>query len=409
MRRMKKALRVLGLLVLGGAVLVGGFAAYVAWSGIPRYAQQKPPVAVHATPEKLARGKRLATMLCADCHLDAATGGFTGHVMADAPHEFGPICSKNITGDRDKGIGAWSDGELAYFLRTGVDRNGQYVPPYMVKLPLLADDDMESLLVFLRSDDPWVRPRPVDPPSRTRPSFLTKLLSHVAFKPLPYPERPIGLPPAGDAVASGRYLSNTLGCFSCHAPDFKTIDDLEPEKTPGYMSGGNRLLDMSGQPVLSANLTPHPTAGIGAWSAADFDRALRTGVRPDGRRLRFPMRMLPELTAEESGALYAYLRTVPPIDKPVLRPAPTVAETASSGERIYTQYGCASCHGTTGIGVADLRHAAEHYPDDRDLIAWIKNPASNRPGVKMPSWEGVIPEQDFPALVAYVKELGRHP
>jgi mono/diheme cytochrome c family protein len=82
------------------------------------------------------------------------------------------------------------------------------------------------------------------------------------------------------------------------------------------------------------------------------------------------------------------------------------AASASEGERIYTQAGCASCHGKTGVGVADLRKAAEHYPDDARLIAWIKNPEAIKPGVKMPAWEGVIPEKDFPPLIAYVKELG---
>lgn len=406
---MRKVLRVLGLLVLLVVVAVGAFAAYVAATGIPRYAPGHVTLTAQPTPERLARGRKLASLLCASCHLDPGTGRFTGHHQADAPPAFGPIYSRNITQDREKGIGAWSDGEIAYLLRTGIDRTGQYIPPYMIKLPLLSDEDLASLIAFLRSDDPWVQAAHVDPPGRTQPSFLTKFLSHVAFKPLPYPAAPIATPAEDDAVAYGKYLSSNLGCFACHSADFKKMNELEPEKSVGYMGGGNALLDMAGQTVLTANLTPDPEAGIGRWTADDFDRALREGVRPDGDRLRYPMSMMPELSRADTAAIYAYLRTLPPNGNRVARPARSAAPSASEGERLYTQYGCAGCHGTTGVGTADLRHAAEHYPNDADLIAWIKNPAAIKPGVKMPSWEGVIPEQDFPALVAYVKQLGVKP
>jgi len=55
---------------------------------------------------------------------------------------------------------------------------------------------------------------------------------------------------------------------------------------------------------------------------------------------------------------------------------------------------------------ADLRQAAQHYPNDAALEAWIKNPPAFKPGTKMPPWEGVIEESEYPALIAYVKELG---
>lgn len=115
--------------------------------------------------------------------------------MVDLPPEFGVVHSKNITRHPVKGIGGWTDGEILYLLRTGIDRSGQYIPPYMVKLPLLSDDDLESIVAFLRSDDPLVVPLAVDPPGRSRPSFLTKLLAHVAFKPLPFPRQRITAPP----------------------------------------------------------------------------------------------------------------------------------------------------------------------------------------------------------------------
>jgi cytochrome c2 len=278
----------------------------------------------------------------------------------------------------------------------------------MPKLPLTSDDDIESIVAFLRSDDPLVAPAAQDPPGFTRPSFLTKVLTHTVFKPLPYPKTRVAMPSPSDRVAYGRYLSDSFGCFGCHSADFKTMNDLEPEKTKGFYGGGNPLLDQRGETIHTANLTPDETTGIGRWSEADFDRALRFGVRPDRTVLLYPMVPMPEFTRDETAALYAYLRTVPKIANAVPRPvrAPVAAD-ASEGKKLYYRYGCPACHGDQGVGIGDLRKAVAHYPTDEQLVAWIRNPSSFKPGTKMPTWDGVIAEADYPALIAYVKELGR--
>ncbi len=404
---MRTILKFLGfalLAVVGAAAL---FAAYVAISGIPRYTPGRIERKVEITPEKVERGRKYANILCLSCHQDPTTGKLTGKRLVDVPKEFGVIYSKNITKHPVKGIGSWTDGELLYFLRTGIDRTGQYVPPWMPKFPLLSDDDLESIVAFVRSDDPLLAPDPSDPPGKSRPSYLSKFLSHTVFKPLPYPTQPIAMPPTGDRVAYGRYLSSSLGCFSCHSADFKTMNELEPEKSKGFMGGGNPLLDQSDETVRSANITFHERTGIGKWSAADFEKAVRTGVRPDRRVLNYPMVPIPELTSEDTAALYAYLATVPKLDHAVAPPARRVlAADASEGKKLYYHYGCPSCHGEHGVGIGDLRKAVQHYPTDVQLVAWIRNPSSFKPGTKMPTWDGVIAENDYPALVAYVKELG---
>jgi mono/diheme cytochrome c family protein len=405
---MRKVLRFVGLLLLLLVVAAGAFLAYVAVTGIPKYPTVRIDRRVEITPEKVERGRKLASLTCISCHQDPTTGKLTGKLLVDAPKEFGPIYSKNITHDPAHGIGGWTDGELLYFLRTGVHRTGQYVPPYMPKLPLLSDDDLESIVAFVRSDDPLMAASTADPPGQTRPSFLTKVLSHTVFKPLPYPKERIQAPAAADRVAYGRYLSSAIGCFACHSADFKTMNELEPEKSAGYFGGGNAMLDQSGQTVVTANITFDEATGIGRWSDEDFDRAIRTGVRPDRRVLSFPMVPMPELTREDTAALYAYLATVPKLVHAVARPAPrAVAADSSDGKKLYYKYGCPSCHGDHGVGIGDLRKAAEHYPTDSQLVAWIKNPSSFKPGTKMPTWDGVISETDYPALIAYVKELGR--
>jgi cytochrome c2 len=119
------------------------------------------------------------------------------------------------------------------------------------------------------------------------------------------------------------------------------------------------------------------------------------------------MTPIPELTEEDAAALYAYLKTVPRIRNAVARTEHRAAGAdASEGKKLYYRYGCTSCHGEKGVGIADLRQAAQHYPTDAQLEAWVKNPSAFKPGTRMPTWDGVIPESDFPALIAYVKELG---
>ncbi|MGH9364514.1 MAG: c-type cytochrome, partial [Thermoanaerobaculia bacterium] len=358
---MRRFLRFVGLALLLLVVAAGVFAAYVAVSGIPKYPPGRIERRVEITPERVERGRKIAGLSCLSCHQNPTTGKLTGKQNMDVPKQFGIVFSKNITRDPVHGIGSWTDGELMYFLRTGVHRTGQYVPPYMPKFPLLSDDDLESIVAFLRSDDSLTAPSPEDPPGRSHPSFLTKFLAHTVFKPLPYPKERIPMPSPADRVAYGRYLSSSLGCFTCHSADFKTMNELEPEKSEGYFGGGNALLDQRGETVVTANITFDQATGIGRWTEEEFDRALRTGVRPDRTVLLYPMEPMPDLTREDTAALYAFLQSVPKRVHAVARPArQPVAADASEGKKLYYKYGCPACHGDQGVGIGDLRQAAAH-------------------------------------------------
>ncbi len=187
---MKSALKIMGVSLGLIVVALGGYLLFVQIDGIPKYDVEKIDMNFEATPERLARGAKLASLLCAGCHANPTTGQFTGKHMTDAPREFGEIFSRNITRHPDKGIGKWTDADIVYLLRTGVRPDGQYYPPWMPKLPHMSDEDIASIVVFLRSDDPRVAPANVDPPGITQPSFLSKLLAHVAFKKMPYPAQP---------------------------------------------------------------------------------------------------------------------------------------------------------------------------------------------------------------------------
>jgi mono/diheme cytochrome c family protein len=66
--------------------------------------------------------------------------------------------------------------------------------------------------------------------------------------------------------------------------------------------------------IYSTNITSDPKAGIGAWTEADFTRAMRQGVAADGTHLypAFPYPSFANITDADMAALYAYVKTVAP-------------------------------------------------------------------------------------------------
>ena len=76
---------------------------------------------------------------------------------------------------------------------------------------------------------------------------------------------------AQDAARRGEYLAKAGGCLGCHT---------EAKKDAVPFAGGRALKTPFGT-FYGPNLTPHPRAGLGRWTEADFARAMRRGVRPD--------------------------------------------------------------------------------------------------------------------------------
>jgi mono/diheme cytochrome c family protein len=403
---MKRVLKWLGIIVGVCALGAGGFALFVQIRGIPKYDLPKVELTVKSTPERVVRGRRFAQVLCSGCHLEPGSRTLAGRRMSDAPPEFGEIYSRNITKHPTAGIGGWTDAELAVLLRTGLRRDGQYLPPYMPKFPHLSDEDLHSIIAFLRSDDALVKPSDHEPP-QTKPSFLTKFLTVVAFKPLPYPKAAIVAPPATERIAFGRYLTFGLDCYGCHSADFKTVDVANPERSAGYLGGGNTVIDLTGAEVKTANLTFDPETGIGKWSAEDFVRALREGFRPDGSLIRYPMTPAPGITDEEARALYAYFQSLPKLRNAVARSVPKPPSN-DPGEVAYYRHGCASCHGKTGVGYADLRPAVRAIgSDDALLRKMIDQARSVRAGTEMPNFAGRIPPSDYAPLLSHLRKLAK--
>jgi len=323
MKRLLKILvYIIVILLLFGLIAVG----IIHFRGVPSYPYNPPPeivsLKVEADSTRIERGAKIASMLCIECHMDKKTDRLTGQLMLDMPKEFGKVYTYNITHDKIKGIGAWTDGELYYFLRTGIRSDGSWSPPFMPKFPLMADEDIYSIISWLRSDDPLLQADSREYPQNQYNLFV-KFLSNVAFKPPSMPSQPIFVPDSSDTVVFGEYVANSfLACYACHSADLATIDFMNPEKSTGFYGGGNPMLNLEGEVVPTANITMDKETGIGTWSIEEFRMATKYGMNPRGGPLYFPMFPHAALTDTEVDAIYAYLQTVPPIHNKVERYKP---------------------------------------------------------------------------------------
>lgn len=312
------ALGVLLLLALSGV-------AYIHFKGIPTYEYAPPAelVALNVPRDSatIARGANIAALLCTECHR-GEDGRMTGKPMLDVPKDLAPAHSLNITQDPIHGIGAWTDGELYYFLRRGIRKDGSFAPPMMPKFPLMADEDLKAVIAWLRSDAPALAADSRElPPNEW--NFLVKLLSNIAIFPPPLPEKTIVVPDSTDKIAFGKYVADALcACYACHSADFTKQDALNPEKSLGFYGGGNPLLNNDGEVVPSANITPDKETGIGGWTEQQFLEAVKYNKNPRGGPLHYPMFPHTTLRDNEVRAIWAHLQTVPPLPNRVNRYKP---------------------------------------------------------------------------------------
>lgn len=313
---MKKIGKLVLKIMTGLAVIVVLILLFVNFRGVPSYEVNIPDniknVNVEVTPERVTRGEKIALIMCNACHANEENR-LVGKHIADLPAEFGKAYSLNITQDAEDGIGSWTDGEIMYFLKTGIKRTGQYAP-IMPKFPRMADEDLKSVIAYLRSDRFPVQATK-GAGHEQEPSFLLKVLTNTVMKPIEPITEPILVPDSTDKTAFGKYIANDLiACYGCHSGDFAKEDPLHPEKSFGFYGGGIKMPDLEGNIIPSANLTFDEETGIGKkYTEEQFVQAVRLCKKPDGTLLRYPMQPHLTLTDYEVKAIYAYLKTVPKI------------------------------------------------------------------------------------------------
>lgn len=280
------------------------------WSPILQAVDQRPLTdrTFDATPERLARGEHLAwgALQCVSCHspLDTLTPGeppiegkeFSGRPFN--PTRDGQLVAPNLTPDEETGAGLWTDDMLARAIREGVghDGRGLGLPMYWESFRSLSDEDVASVVAYLRSLEPVRNPLP----QRRLTAQAEEARAHGA-RPL---DEPVPARTFDEPWQLGQYLVEVSDCVGCHTSWYS-------DPVPGLAGGGNQITSEAGLPVFSLNITPDPT-GIGEWSKEDFRWAMRTGK---GGSLHPVMRWnaFARLTDEELDAIYDVLSLMDPV------------------------------------------------------------------------------------------------
>lgn len=291
MKRIMKRVGV-GLGVLVGIFLValgGAYAASVSKEGHV-YQARTDDFELPDAPKSLAEGERLyVSRGCSDCHGEDG-GGRT--IFDDAP---GRISGSNLT----RTTASYAAGDWSRAVRYGLRADGTallFMPSH--EYYAMPDNELGAIAAHVRSLAVVDR---TPPPNEIR--LLGRIIDLLGGFDL-FPAARIdheGARPRVPAPAPTAEYGAVLAvmCTGCHG---------------AQLSGG----PIPGAPAelgTPANLTPHET-GLTGWTGEDFRRAMREGVTPDGRNLnpeQMPWRNSARMTDVELDAIWAYLRTVPPV------------------------------------------------------------------------------------------------
>jgi mono/diheme cytochrome c family protein len=112
--------------------------------------------------------------------------------------------------------------------------------------------------------------------------------------------------PDADATRQGQYLAQAGDCIACH-----TVPG-------GALFAGGRAMPTPFGTLYSSNITPDTQTGIGDWTAGQFYASMHVGRMPDGGLLypAMPFGAYTKVTRRDSDAIFAYLRSIPPVRAP---------------------------------------------------------------------------------------------
>ena len=252
----------------------------------PPYAPPQKPV---EAPSVLERGRNLALKgdaalrlpACVRCHGDSL-GGVAPFVpgLLGLPRDY-----------LNAQLGAWRAGH----------RQAQ-APDCMKQVAQrLSLSDITAVTAWLSAQQPLVSGVSIKPQARSmtsRPLDCGGL--EAAERPKAASPKTVDTDPQ---VMQGAYLARVGHCAGCHTAQ------------GGADYAGGRGVPTPFGTVYASNLTPDPATGLGAWTPEDFWQAMHHGRSKDGRLLypAFPYPNFTQVSREDTDALFAYLRMLPPV------------------------------------------------------------------------------------------------
>ncbi len=309
--------------VLFGLLAIGTILISYLMIGFPKV-DAAPEFEIAITDEYVERGRYLShhVMMCADCHSvrdyslfsgpPSSGTMFAGGDIFDESMGFpGRFVSSNIT---PHGLNEWTDGELYRLITTGVKKDGDPIFPVMPyhSFGKLDPEDIRSVIAFLRTLDPVVTDHP-----ESKVGFPMNLI----MRTMPKKAEPVERPQAHNAIAYGAYLINAASCNDCHTK-FENGKFVGP---PG--GGGREFVFPDGSILRSPNLTPHET-GINYLNKESFIQLFKkyagpsdnlAKIAPGDFQTLMPWYMYSGMSEEDLGAIYEYLKSLPPHENEVVR------------------------------------------------------------------------------------------
>lgn len=244
--------------------------------------------------DAIARGDYLVNSVMGCAHSECHKADLGGGAVMDA-QPMGLIYAPNLTRGEGSVVNDYTPEDWLRILRHGVKKNGTraLIMPSEDYIAF-SDADIASVIAYINS---------VDPVNRESKEHALGPVSRmlVATGKLPFAhdkidhdfEQPRAEP--GPTREWGGVLATT--CTGCHGATL----------SGGLIPGGNPDWPEA------RNITPHET-GIEGWTFEDFDKAMRTGERPDGTKLHeaMPYQLYKSMKKDDMRALWLHLETVDP-------------------------------------------------------------------------------------------------
>jgi mono/diheme cytochrome c family protein len=266
-------------------------------------------LAAPAAAADLDRGRYLVEALtaCDNCHTPRGPEGylrekrFSGGSQTFNGANYS-VRGPNISSDATTGIGAWSDDRLTAAIVAGVGPEGPLAPAMPSEYyRILTARDLEAVIAFLRAA----------PPVEAAPPVQRRDGEH-KLETFPGAEAPFEEKDLADPLRRGFYVATLARCMECHSGETNGALDHKEK-----LGAGSKLFRTPAGTAVGANITPHATAGIGAWSDDEIKAAITKGLGRDGKPLKPTMANLSKahfskMTPEDLDALVAWLRAIPP-------------------------------------------------------------------------------------------------
>jgi len=314
MKRWQKA--VLSTLLVLGALVSSGITATVGWR--PILGPKTRPLTdrrFEPTPARLERGAYLVRNVagCLFCHseLDPSVerlpvkAGMDGAGRPFTAEDMPCLTAPNLTPDQATGAGTWTDDMIARAVREGVGHDGRALFPMMPYLNYrkMSDDDLAAVVTYIRSLPAVRRENP-----RTAIPFPVNRLINSVPQPI---EGVVSAPDLSTPEKRGEYLVTLASCSDCHTP----MDDKGQYLAGMEFAVGNSFKYGDARVKrAAANLTPAPS-GIPYYNEDLFLETIRTGrVRERQISDVMPWGHYRNMTDEDLKAIFAYLKTLKPVD-----------------------------------------------------------------------------------------------